>query len=149
MAGHQATGLWRVGVLVVWGLYNLFWLLWVCVRKVRWEHHTKAAAFHFIFEQKWLAVHGQKTLAVFHLQRAQPLNENSASLNRNVGIILFENEAGSRSKFKSIALRKGIKVNTIFGSTLYNSKPLKFIKFFFFFFCVDFTVVALSHSTST
>lgn len=27
------------------GLYDLFWLLWVCVRKVWWECH-KAAAFH-------------------------------------------------------------------------------------------------------
>lgn len=42
---------------------------------------------------------GKKPFAVFHLQRVQPLNANTATLNRNVEIILFWNETGSRSVF--------------------------------------------------
>lgn len=82
-----------------WGLYDLFWLLWVCVREVRWEHTTQSGSISFNFEQPWFTVHGQKTFSVFHLQREQPLNRNIAPLNRNVCSILFGNEAGSRSKF--------------------------------------------------
>lgn len=92
-----------------------------------------------------------KTFAVFHLQREQPLNGNIAPLNRNMcAAFCFGNEAGSRSKFWSITLRKRINVNTLFGSARPNFMPWKFINIhfcrvdFFFFF----PVVALSLSAS-
>lgn len=116
MACHQATGLWRVGVSVCFGdLYILFWLLWVCVRKVRWEHCNKAAAFHLILSSSGYSPWAEN---IFHLQRAQPLNANIAPLNRNLRIILLWNEAGNRSKFWSTTLRKYISVHFIWPCTV-------------------------------
>ncbi len=63
------------------------------------DSRTKLQHFILIFNSGGLLSMGKETFAVFHLQRAQTLNGNIASLNRNVEIILLWNERGSRSIF--------------------------------------------------
>ncbi len=66
LQGYEGLG------CLFWGLYDLFWLLWVCVRKVRWEHHTKLQHFILIFNSSGLLSMGKKHLQFFIFKEHNP-----------------------------------------------------------------------------
>lgn len=64
LQGYEGWGCLLLGIL-----YGLLWLLWVCVRTVRWEHHTKLQ--HFIFNSSgWLSV-GKKNICTFSSSKSK------------------------------------------------------------------------------